>query len=39
MNKITESQKEKIGIELLKNQATNTSTPSPANYTRVNGHE
>jgi len=23
----------------MKNRATNTSTPSPANYTRVNGHE
>jgi hypothetical protein len=39
MNKITELQKENFVIELLKNQATNTSMPSPANYTGVNGHE
>lgn len=31
--------KKKLAIELLENQAIDTSTPSPVNYTRVNGHE
>ena len=32
MNEITESEIEKFTIELHENRATNTSTPSPANY-------
>jgi|LGVF01.1.fsa_nt_gb hypothetical protein len=39
MNRITKNNIELFAIKHHEKQATNTSTPSPTNYTGVNGHE